>query len=74
MDFALTHQDNRTYKMQSGGELSIEAEPFSSEQVKIFFKEAGKIIVELTLSKKEATCIINALNVVDSECKCIITM
>ncbi|RJQ14422.1 hypothetical protein C4553_01040 [Candidatus Parcubacteria bacterium] len=74
MEYVFSDRDYRTYKRQSQEKITIEAESLSSEHVKVSLKEAGKNLVELTLSKKESACIINALSAANSECKCVITM
>jgi hypothetical protein len=74
MKYDFTDCDKRTYKRETRGEIRVEAGQVSGEEVKISLTDSGKSVLGLTLSRKEATAIISALNAASYGCKSTITV
>jgi hypothetical protein len=74
MKYAFTDWDERKYERKTKGEIRVEAGQVSGEEVKFSLTDSGKSFLSLTLSRKEATGIISALNAAVYGCKCTITM
>ena len=74
MKYTFTDWDKRSYERETKGEIRIEAERLSIEEVKISLTESGKSFIDLILSRKETTAVISALNAAIYECKCTITI
>ena len=60
--YTFTDLDERSYERKTKGEIRIEAEQISKEEIKISLTESGKSFIDLILSRKEAVGIINALS------------